>query len=52
MCVYVCVYVREIHIAKVVESSKECNEGGRAGNVAQKGTAANKRKREGDREGR
>jgi len=36
VCMYVsmCVYEREIHIAKVVESSEECNKGGGTGNVA------------------
>ena len=38
------VYEREIHIAKVVESSEECNKGGGTGNVARESIAAKQEK--------
>lgn len=40
------VCMREIHIANVVASTEDCSKGGGSGNVAQEGTAPNKRKRE------
>lgn len=44
---YWCVCLYKIHRAKVIQSSEECNKGEGAGNIAQDGTAANKKEGDG-----